>query len=157
MASNTRAFFAGIGTTFVILAIGFGGGLLLANNVMEPTPSVAAQSTLPTPARIILPASAEAAQPPQPSTAAPEPAPQVIPTKAIQQPVEQSEPAKRAEQRKADSQQHVRRKKLAERKAKREATRLAIQQQEQHYQRPGIMASGGDNYQQGFGGGFFGN
>jgi hypothetical protein len=157
MASNTRAFCAGIGTTFVILAIGFGGGVLLANNVMESTPSVAARSTLPTPARIILPASAEAAQTPQPSTVVADPAPQVTPIKAMQQPEEQSEPAKRAEQREAESRQHDRRKKLAERRAKREATRLAIQQQERHYQRPGIMAAGGDNDQQGFGGGFFGN
>jgi hypothetical protein len=157
MASNIRAFFAGIGTTFVMLAIGFGGGVLLANNAMEPTPSVAARSTLLTPVRIILPSSAEAAQPPQPSAVAPEPPPQVIPTKTIEQVVEQSEPVKRAEQRKSDSQKHERRKKLVERKAKREATRLAIQQREQQHQRRGIMASGGDTDQQGFGRGFFGN
>ena len=156
MASNIRAFFAGIGTTFVILAIGFGGGVLLANNAMEPSPSVAARSTLPTPARIILPSSAEAAQPPQPPTVAPEPPPQVITTKTIEQ-VVQSEPVKRADQRKSDPQKHERRKKLAERKAKREATRLAIQQREQQHQRPGILASGGDTDQQGFGGDFFGN
>jgi type IV secretory pathway VirB10-like protein len=161
MVSNTRAFFGGVGTTFIILAIGFGGGLLLAKNVMEPTLSVAARSTagsLPMPARIILPASAEAAQPPQRSAAAPEPAPQVTPTKEIQQPpIEQNESAKRAEHRKAESQQRERRKRVAERRAKREATRLAMQQQEQQHQRPGIMASGGDKDQHGFGGGFFGN
>jgi outer membrane biosynthesis protein TonB len=157
MASNIRAFFAGIGTTFVILGIGFGGGVLLANNVMEPTTSVAARSTLPAPDRIILPASAEAAQPPQPSTVVADPPPPATPIKAMQQPIEQSEPAKPAEQQKAESRQHDRRKKLAERKAKREATRLAIQQREQRHQRLGIMASRGDNDQQGFGGGFFGN
>jgi hypothetical protein len=32
MASNARIFFAGVGTTFVILAIGFGGGLMLAKS-----------------------------------------------------------------------------------------------------------------------------
>jgi type IV secretory pathway VirB10-like protein len=160
MASNTRAFFVGVGTTFVILAIGFGGGLLLAQNVMEPTHSVAARSTagsLPTPARVILPSSAEAAPPPQPSAAAPEPAPQVTPIKEIQQPTEQNDSRKRAEHRKAESQERVRRKRMADRRTKREASRVAIQQQEQHYQRPGIMASGGDNDHQGFGGGFFGN
>ena len=154
MASNTRAFFVGVGTTFVILAIGFGGGLLLAQNAVEPKPSVAARSnagSLPTPARVILPASAEAAQPPQPPVAVPEPAPQVIPTQEIQ-PIEQNESAKRAE-----SQHGERRKRVVERRAKREATRLAMQQQEQQHQRPGIMASGGDKDQQGFVGGFFGN
>lgn len=30
MASNGRIFFAGVGTTFAILAVGFGGGLMLA-------------------------------------------------------------------------------------------------------------------------------
>ena len=158
MASNTRAFFVGVGTTFVILAIGFGGGLLLAKNAVEPTLSVAARSTagsLPTPARVILPASAEAAQPPQPSAAVPEPASQVIRT--IQQPIEQDESAKRADHRKAESQQRERRKRVVERRAKREGIRLAMQQQGQQHQRPGIMASGGDKDQQGFGGGFFGN
>jgi type IV secretory pathway VirB10-like protein len=160
MASNARAFFVGVGTTFVILAIGFGGGLLLAKNAMEPAPSITARSTagsLPTPARIILPASAESAQPPQPSAAGLEPAPQAIPTTEIQQPIELNESAKRAEQRKGEYQQRGRRKRVAERRAKREATRLAMQQQEQQHQRPGIMASGGDKDPQGFGGGFFGN
>jgi hypothetical protein len=33
MASNARIFFAGVGTTFVILAVGFSGGLILANGI----------------------------------------------------------------------------------------------------------------------------
>ena len=30
MASNARIFLAGVGTTFIILGAGFGGGLLMA-------------------------------------------------------------------------------------------------------------------------------
>jgi hypothetical protein len=33
MATSTGAFFAGIGTTIVVLAIGFGGGLMMAKSV----------------------------------------------------------------------------------------------------------------------------
>ncbi len=36
MASNARIFFAGVGTTFVILAIGFGGGAMLAKSALQP-------------------------------------------------------------------------------------------------------------------------
>ena len=38
MASSARIFFAGVGTTFLILGAGFGGGLLMANSALkEPT------------------------------------------------------------------------------------------------------------------------
>ena len=35
MTSHARIFFAGVGTTFVILAIGFGGGVLLATSAVQ--------------------------------------------------------------------------------------------------------------------------
>ena len=35
MASNARIFLAGVGTTFIILGVGFGGGLLMANSAFE--------------------------------------------------------------------------------------------------------------------------
>ena len=38
MATTTGAFFAGIGTTFVVLAFGFGGGLMMAKSALhEPS------------------------------------------------------------------------------------------------------------------------
>ncbi len=37
MASNARIFFAGAGTTFVILGAGFGGGLFMANSALSIT------------------------------------------------------------------------------------------------------------------------
>jgi type IV secretory pathway VirB10-like protein len=170
MTSSTRAFFVGVGTTFVILSVGFGGGLMLAKKVMEPTPPAPSRSLadrLP-PARVILPTSAEAAAPPElPAAAsAPETAPQVlqtqtvqpqpIPTKEVQQAPEKDRQAERAERRKAEAEERERRKRTAERKARREAARMA-QQQQQSQQRPGIMAFGGDNEQPSFGSGLFGN
>jgi hypothetical protein len=38
MASNARIFFAGIGTSFVILAVGFGAGLILAKSALHDPP-----------------------------------------------------------------------------------------------------------------------
>jgi hypothetical protein len=35
MATSAKAFFAGIGATFVILAVGFGGGIMLAKSALE--------------------------------------------------------------------------------------------------------------------------
>jgi hypothetical protein len=35
MNSSAHVFFAGVGTTFVILAIGFGGGLMLAKTAVQ--------------------------------------------------------------------------------------------------------------------------
>ena len=167
MTSSTRAFFVGVGTTIVILAVGFGGGLMLAKSVMEPTPpgpSRALAGRLP-PARVILPSSAEAAAPPELSAAAPETATQIlqpqtvqplpIPTKEVQQAPEKDRQAERAERRKAEAEERERRKRTAERKARREAARIAQQQQSQ--QRPGIMAFGGDSEQPSFSGGLFGN
>ena len=37
MSSNARVFFAGVGTTFVILAVGFGTGLMMASSTLQDT------------------------------------------------------------------------------------------------------------------------
>jgi outer membrane biosynthesis protein TonB len=157
MASNARIFFAGVGTTFVILAIGFGGGLILAKTAMEPSASSRSVADQPPPVRVILPASAEAAMPPQPPVepaAAPEPAPPVA-VKETQQALEKEKQIERAERRKAEADERARRNKYAERKARREAARLVNRQQEQQ---PGILAFGGDGDQSRGGAGlFFGN
>ena len=151
MASNTRIFFAGVGTTFIILAVGFGSGVILAKTTMElpvPSPSLAARVP---PARVILPASAEAALPPQPlvqTVAAPEFPPQVTPVKLAQQVPERDKQAERAERRRAEAEERARRKKYAERKARREAARLMAQQ-------PGVLAFGSDDNQRRGGGVFF--
>ena len=37
MSTNARVFFAGVGTTFVILAVGFGTGLMMASSTLQDT------------------------------------------------------------------------------------------------------------------------
>src|SRR4051812_9262248 len=71
MASNARTFLAGVLTTSTILALGFGGGLMLAQPAPKlpsgaPTRTSSGQAAW---VRVILPASAEPAEPPQPSNA----------------------------------------------------------------------------------------
>jgi type IV secretory pathway VirB10-like protein len=173
MASTTRAFFVGVGTTFIILTAGFGGGLILAKNVMEPTPPGQTRSALAglPPVRVILPASAEAAQPPQTpavspqptgeaqAVAAPERAAELSPpisTQEVQRTPEKEKQAQRAERRKAEAEEREHRKRVAARKARRDAARIARQMQEQQPQRrdAGIMAF---DEQSGSGRDIFGN
>jgi hypothetical protein len=139
MASNAQIFFAGVGTTFAILGAGFGGGAFMANSALkEPTHQTRAAEQ-PSPIRVILPASAEAAQAPQLQTqniAAVE----TEPAKA-----EQAAPDKRIEKidsRKAEKQVRERRKRYADRKAKREAARA--RRQVEPLEEPAIMAFGRD-------------
>ena len=88
MTSNARIFFAGVGTSFVILAVGFGGGLMLAKSALHDQPPQMRASSEPTPGmRVILPPSAEPAIQVAERTAALEPKPQVQPVKEVQAPV----------------------------------------------------------------------
>lgn len=177
MASTTRAFVIGAGTTFTILAAGFAGGLMLAKSVMEPIPSAQTRSAaerLPA-VRVILPASAEAANPREASAipARPEgPAQAVVATQSVAEPALAATPAaalqipekdRQAEQtarRKAEADERRHRQLVAERKARQDAARIArrMQQQEQDGQRrePRIMAFGEDQ-SRGFGPSLFGN
>lgn len=156
MASNTRAFFVGVGTTFAVLAVGFGGGIMLAKGAMEPSPSAAVRSTpILSPVRIILPASADAAQPPQaPASPAPVPALQGNRIQEAHRSPEQNDRAGGTEHRIEDSRQRERRNRVVERRAKRETARVAKQQQ---LLRQGIVAFGGENEQPTFGTNFSGN
>jgi hypothetical protein len=64
MTSYARIFFAGVGTTFAILAIGFGGGVLLATSAVKDNGSVVgakSQTAVPA-ARIVHPTSEPVAQ-----------------------------------------------------------------------------------------------
>jgi type IV secretory pathway VirB10-like protein len=162
MSSKMRIFFAGVGTTFVILAVGFGGGSIMTKSALtEPTSYQARANTESiTPVRVILPASAEAALPPLPSAAAvvvPEPQPQAQHSvKEVQAPVEKQ--VEKADTRKAEAEERERRRRHAEYRAKKIAAVRARQQQESQMRErsePGVMAFGGDKPR--FGGGFFGN
>ena len=139
MASNARIFFAGVGTTFVILGVGFGCGAFMANSALkEPTQQARASTEPLNPVRVILPASAEAAQPPQGSTQIPQQVTAEEPVKAVL-------PEKRIEKvdtKKPETEARERRKRYAERKAKREAAR-ARQRLDPGEEVP-VMAFGGE-------------
>ena len=153
MSSNARIFFAGVGTTFVILAVGFAAGLMMASSTLQATTGRAGSTSVRlAPVRVILPASAEPAQPPQPlqpeqptTTAIPasESPPQGQQVK-IQAPVEKQ--VEKPDTRRAEAEQRERRRRSAERKAKKLATVRARQQLEpQTRERElGIMAFGGN-------------
>jgi outer membrane biosynthesis protein TonB len=129
MASNAGIFFAGVGTTFVILGAGFGAGLFMAKSALQDPTNYQARVTSPeppAPVRVILPSTAEAAQTPHPPVqqvaAAPEPAsppqPQVQQMKEVRAaPVEKH--TDKVDTRKAEVEERERRKRYAERKAKR--------------------------------------
>jgi outer membrane biosynthesis protein TonB len=152
MSSKTRIFFAGVGTTFVILAAGFGGGLMIAKTALkEPSSYQARANSDVSPARMILPTTAEAAQPPQPGSSVPNPEPEVhpqlVPAKNVQVPAEKQ--VERVDTRKAEAEERERRRRYAERKAKKLAAAHARQQmeqagREQQPKEPSIMAFGGD-------------
>jgi hypothetical protein len=129
MVSAARIIFAGIGTIFVIIAIGVGGGLMLAKTALkEPAAYQAPANTeSATSARGILPASAEAAQPSPPDAAAvPKPAQPSV--KQVQAPAEKQ--VEKVDTRKAQAQERARRR-YAERKARKIAAARARQQHEQ--------------------------
>jgi hypothetical protein len=163
MASNAGIFFAGMGTTFIILGAGFGGGLMMAKSALnEPIGyrRLASAPEPPSPARIVLPSSAEAAQPPQPPpqiAAAPQPPPEIQPVKEAQPPVEKQ--VDKIDPKKAEAEQRERRKRYAERKAKRQAEKAKREQhiEQAERQEAPIMAFGGDERRQSAGFGFFGN
>jgi hypothetical protein len=161
MATSTGAYFAGVGTTFVFIALGFGGGLMVAKSVFNEPSGYQARgaSEAPAPVRVILPHSAEPAQPPQQQAASPpEPTtpPAVQPTKEALAPVEKQ--IDKADTRKAEAEERKRR--YAERKARRQAEARARQQREQQARAreddTPIVAIGDDERPR-FGGGLFGN
>jgi hypothetical protein len=147
MASNARIFFAGVGTTFAILAIGFGGGVLLANSALhDPAHQVRASSEPPSSGmRVILPASAEPALPVSLSAAVPTNQPQTQPEL---QPASMSgaeKPIEKADVKKSERDSKVERRRQAERKARRMASQRARHQIERGVRSErSIMAFGGD-------------
>ena len=159
MSSSARIFFAGVGTTFVILAAGFGGGLMLAKSAVYDAPAQT-RATLPPPppVRTVLPLSAEPA-PQLAAEARPPPTPEPVPPIAQRPPESsmQSEEAKQEETHKAAREKDLRaeRRRVAERKAKRIAAAKARQLAETgDQQEPRIMAFDGGPPRFG---GFFGN
>jgi hypothetical protein len=157
MATNARIFFAGVGTAFIILGIGFGGGLFMANSALKEPAGYRARAAAepPSPVRVVLPTSAEAAQAAEPSQ---QPLPQVASVEPTSEQVKAASPEKHVEKidtRKAEADARERRKRYADRKAKREAARARQQIEPRERADSPVMAFGGDESRRGFG--FFGN
>src|SRR6478735_2324278 len=142
MASNARIFFAGVGTTFVILAVGFSGGLILAKSALHDRPQQTHASSEPAPVmRVILPPLSEPAIQVAERTASPEPP--VRPAQEVQELVEQ-QVKKKADPGKAERDLKAERRRSAEQKAKRiAAARARMQVEPREVTVPGIMAFGG--------------
>ena len=164
MATSTGAFFAGVATTFVILGVGFGGGLMMAKSALqEPTSRTRASVETERPlVRVILPASNESAQPPQPSMGAAAPsglAQEVRSIKEVNQPVEKQ--VETADSKRAEAEERERKRRYAERKRSVRLDARARQQQRRQQQpreqaSAPVMAFGGDDPPR-LGGSFFGN
>jgi len=164
-----------MGTSVLLLGVGFGGGLMLARTAVEPVTQnrATAADRLPS-VRVVLPASAEAA----PARLASPPVETLVATgiptqqsqegaqlahardvQAQSQSTEREKPAERAEKKKPEAEERDRRRRHAERNARREAAR-AKQQQEQYDARrlqSNLMAFGGVEEQSGSGTSFTGN
>lgn len=146
MSSSARIFFAGVGTTFATLAVGFGGGLMLAKTAVYDSPAQARANSPRPPVRMVLPTSAEPTL--QVTAAVPTPALEPVqPTvqTSVEKPVV-NEDRQREEGRKAERERELRaeRRRSAERKAKRIAAAKARQLTEPQRPQPGTMAFGGD-------------
>ena len=152
MATSTSTFFAGIGTTFVVLAIGFGGGLMMTKSALKEPGGYQARAEIPNPVRVILPTSAEAAQPPQLPASTSEPVAQPEAPKQVQAIPE------KPDGRKLEAEERDRKRRYAEQKAKRLAQARARQQREQRHgqENAPIMAFGWDTSERP-GGGFVGH
>jgi hypothetical protein len=154
MASSARVFFAGVGTTFVILAVGFGGGVMLAKSALHDQPAqTRASAEPPAPTRVILAATAA------PAVRAPDPA--VPEPKSQAQPAHETQVApvptqvEKIDPKKAERESRAQRKRIAERKARKIAAERARRMEAQQPElTPGILAFGGDQPRSG---GFFGN
>jgi hypothetical protein len=143
LAYNARIFFAGVSTTFAILAIGFGGGLLLAKSALhDPSHQARASSEPPSGMRVVLPMSAEPALPV--SAAVPTTQPQTQPEIPPVAMTEVEKPIEKTDVKKAERDGKVERRKQAERKARRIAAERTRQIARQVRPEPRIMAFGGD-------------
>ena len=154
MASNAVVFFAGVGTTFVILTAGFSSGLVFTKAAFDDTRAPTRADPRPPPSvRVILPAYGE----PAPSAT---PVPDQPPTEATlharAQTVREA-PAPVAQvstpdPRMVERNLRAERRKQAERKARKVAAAKARQEMKAQTQHPpSVMAFGGDDPH------FFGN
>jgi len=145
-----RIFFAGIGTTFLIVTAGFGGGVMFAKSALSESPTqTRASSHQLDQVRVILPTTAEAAPAPQPA-AVPEQQVSAPELKVSEKPVE------RVDTKKAEAAERAWNKRYAERKARKIAAARQRMEAKQQARAPlpSVVAFGGDEPRTV---GFFGN
>jgi hypothetical protein len=149
MASNAVAFFAGVGTTFVILTAGFSSGLVFTKAAFDDTRAPIRADPRPPPSvRVILPAYGEPVSD-QPQTEATLTTPETQSVRQAPTPVAQ---ASTPDPRTVERNLRAERRKQAERKARKVAAARARQEMKaQTHQAPRVMAFGGDSPH------FFGN
>ncbi|MGY2904735.1 hypothetical protein [Bradyrhizobium sp. URHC0002] len=137
MASNAIAFFAGVGTTFAILAAGISGGLVFTKAAFDNRPALNRAGPGPAPRmRVILPAYGEPAPgfisvPDKFQT-------DMLTAKPDVQPAQEAvavAQVEKADLRKAERQSRIAARRQAERKVRKMASR----------EEPAIMAFGGDS------------
>jgi hypothetical protein len=145
MASNAVVFFAGVGTTFVILTAGFGSGLVFTKAAFDDARAPARSDLRPLPSvRVVLPAYGEPALSATPASTEATPAtPEAQTVREASAPVAQvSTPDPRIVERNL----RVERRKQAERKARKVAAAKARQDMKSLTQQPpSVMAFSGDN------------
>lgn len=163
MGTSASAVVAAVGTTIVIIALGFGGDMMWETSVPKQPAGYQARATitaLPR-VRVILPASAEAAQPPQqPISSPPELADQGVIQPAKQKSVSAEEPSEKAKVAKRAERKRIARLEERERRSAK-ARRLAqVRAREQGQQQAKldapVMAFGIESPSR-LGGGIFGN
>ena len=143
MTSHARIFFAGAGTTFVILAIGFGGGVLLATSAVNDNGSAVKRnpqiSQMTAATRVVHPVSSE----PVAQVTADVPKPQLPSVQVSDQPVSAPEPPQTQPYEHQKTRRELRaekRRERAEHRAERRARRYHWEPLRQ--QEPAMMAFG---------------
>jgi hypothetical protein len=133
MATGSRIFFAGIGTTFIIMAAGFGGGLMFAKSAVNDLPLQNRVSTHQvSPVRVIPITRAEAAPALQPLAAVePVPSPE---RKVSERQVEKADVGK------AEAEERGHKKRVAERKARKAREQMETRLRVQPRPDPSLMA-----------------
>jgi hypothetical protein len=155
MASNAVVFFAGVGTTFVILTAGFSSGLVFTKAAFDDTRAPARGDPRPPPSvRVVLPAYGEPASSAAPVADQPR-IEAMLATPNSQTAPEASTPVTQVfapDPRTVERNLRAERRKQAERKARKVAAAKARQETKAPIQQPpSVMAFGGDGPH------FFGN
>ena len=143
--SSTRVFLAGVGTTFAILVMGFGAGLLFATTTPDRPTQFAPKTERSADVRVVLPPSSVPVPGVITASSTPDEQGTALPGNAMETtPVPDDREIAKRDQRRAERVRSAERRKFAERKARRAAARARDMQRPE----PRIMAFGSDPFWQ---------